>query len=42
MFEIILNRQKVEISAMCIGHILGRNCLQRHVLEGKKVGTIER
>jgi hypothetical protein len=28
-------------TAICIGHILCRNCLLKHVVEGKKDGRIE-
>ena len=33
-----INRRKVK----WIGHILGRNCLLRHIIEGKKEGRRER
>jgi hypothetical protein len=41
VLEMILNRQEEERNVKWIGHILGRNCLQRHVLEGKMEGTMK-
>jgi hypothetical protein len=33
--------QKIRRKANCIGHILRRNCLLKHVIEGKTEGLTE-
>jgi hypothetical protein len=49
--EAVLHRVKEERNILCtirqrkanlIGHILHRNCLQRHIIEGKIIGTRRR